>query len=98
MDFWEIVGPWGLDISYLSMNFFIIACEPSADLHGSLLVEELKKTVPDSTFSGLGGPKMQASGVQLLHDMTTLSALGLTDVLRQYFTYLKIFYRAIKDV
>lgn len=80
------------------MKFFIIACEPSADLHGSLLVQEIKKRVPGAEFAGLGGPQMQAAGVKLHYDMTTLSALGLTDVLLQYFKYRKIFYNALDEV
>lgn len=79
-------------------KIFIIACEPSADLHGSLLIEEIKKLSPDAQFRGLGGPKMQSAGMTLLEDMTKISALGLTDVIRQYFHYREIFYRALHDV
>ena len=72
-------------------KIFIIACEPSGDSHGAPLVEELKKLAPGIEFTGLGGPRMAASGVRLLEDMTRISALGFGDVLRLYFTYLKIF-------
>ena len=34
---------------------------------------------------------MAKSGIEILEDMTKISALGLGDVLRQYFVYLKIF-------
>ena len=79
------------------MKIFVIACEPSGDLHGAHLVEELKKVEPDLECRGLGGPKMAAAGVSLLTDMTQISALGFGDVLRRYFTYRKIFYRALED-
>lgn len=79
-------------------KIFIIACEPSGDSHGAHLVEELKKLSPGIEFTGLGGPKMAAAGVRLLEDMTKISALGLGDVLRLYFTYRKIFYRALREV
>ena len=79
-------------------KIFIIACEPSGDSHGAHLVEELKKITPSIEFTGLGGPKMAAAGVRLLEDMTLISALGLGDVLRLYFTYLKIFNRALAEV
>ncbi len=79
-------------------KIFIIACEPSGDSHGAPLVKELKRIVPGIEFTGLGGPKMAASGVRLLEDMTRISALGLGDVLRLYFTYLKIFNRALTEV
>jgi lipid-A-disaccharide synthase len=79
-------------------KFFIIAGEASGDSHGSRLVRELKKKEPDLEFVGLGGPKMQAEGVLLLEDMTRLSVLGLGDVLRKYFVYRKIFYRALEEI
>lgn len=82
----------------MPQKFFIIACEPSGDLHGSLLIEELKRQSPGAEFHGLGGPRMKASGLTLLYDMTTISALGLTDVIRQYPLYLKIFNQALADV
>ncbi|OGW80317.1 MAG: lipid-A-disaccharide synthase [Omnitrophica bacterium GWA2_52_8] len=76
-------------------KIFIIACEPSGDTHGAHLVEALKQTSPEIEFFGLGGPKMQNAGVTLLEDMTRFSALGLGDVLRQYFRYREVFYRAL---
>lgn len=79
-------------------KFFIIACEPSGDLHGSLLIEELKRLAPGAEFCGLGGPRMKAAGLSLLYDMTTISALGLSDVIRQYPLYLKIFNQALAAV
>lgn len=79
-------------------KFFIIACEPSADLHGALLVEELKKQSPGSEFHGLGGPRMKAEGVSLIYDMTTISALGLSDVVRQYPLYKRIFDQGLEEV
>src|SRR4051812_44009621 len=78
-------------------KIFIIACEPSGDLHGAHLIEEIKKINPGVEFRGLGGPRMAEQGAHLLFDMTRISALGLGDVVRQYFTYRKIFYRALAE-
>lgn len=82
----------------MSRKIFLIACEASGDLHGAHLVEELRKVEPDLEFSGLGGPRMAAAGVRLLQDMTRISALGFGDVIRQYFTYRVIFYRALAEI
>lgn len=72
-------------------KIFIVACEASGDLHAAHLVHELKSQRPDVKLQGIGGPLMVKAGVEVLEDMTKISALGLGDVLRQYFTYLKIF-------
>ena len=79
-------------------KIFIIACEPSGDLHGSNLVKELLKQDPGLEIFGLGGPRMAEAGVRLLFDMTGISTLGLGDVLRQYFKYRKIFYETLQEV
>ncbi len=79
-------------------KIFFIACEPSGDAHAAAMIAELKKKLPDLECRGLGGPKMKAAGTQLLHDMTTISALGLGDVIRQYFTYRRIFYLTLRKI
>lgn len=79
-------------------RFFLSACEASGDAHGAQLIIELKKIFPEAVFFGLGGPRMQRAGLQLLEDMTRFSALGLGDVLRQYFKYLKVFKRALRAI
>ncbi len=79
-------------------KIFIIACEASGDTHGAHLAEELKKQHPGVTLRGIGGPHMAEAGVEILEDMTKISALGLGDVLRQYFKYRKIFYETLSAV
>src|SRR5438105_3608801 len=73
-------------------TFFLVAGEPSGDTRGAELVRALKKANPILQFEGLGGPKMQAEGVKLRFDLTSISALGFGDVLRQYFKIRAIFY------
>ncbi len=79
-------------------KIFIIACEASGDLHGAHLAQELLKQKPDTELQGIGGPLMASSGVKLHEDMTKMSALGLGDVLRQYFKYREIFYRTLRKI
>ncbi len=81
-----------------SKTLFLIAGEPSGDSRGAELVQALKKENPHLRFEGLGGPKMQAAGVKLFFDLTTISALGFGDVLRQYFQIRQIFYNALRRV
>lgn len=79
-------------------KIFIIALEASADSHGAALVRSIKKLDASIEFEGLGGPEMARSGVSLLEEMTRSSVLGLGDVLRKYFHFRKIFYRALDHV
>ena len=79
-------------------KIFMIACEASGDTHGAALVQALKKIDPAIEFEGLGGMLMKEAGVHLLEEMTRVSVLGLSDVLRKYFYFRRIFYRALDHV
>ena len=82
----------------MASKLFIIACEASGDHHGAELILHLRTLRPDLEVRGLGGPQMAKAGVSLLHDMTAMSALGLGDVLKKYFSYKKIFDQALAEV
>jgi lipid-A-disaccharide synthase len=62
------------------MRVFFSVGEPSGDLHGANLIGELRQRMP-AEFTGLGGPKMQAAGCELLRDMSDLAVMGLFPVL-----------------
>jgi len=79
-------------------KIFLVACEVSGDLHGAHLISEIRKFAPDTVFCGIGGAKMRAAGMQAFHDMTKISALGLGDVLRNYFKYLRIFNETLSNI
>ncbi|MBJ3762892.1 lipid-A-disaccharide synthase [Maribius pontilimi] len=66
------------------MKVFVIAGEASGDRLGAALMEGLKSLRPDVTFDGVGGPLMQAQGMESLFAMDELSVMGLTEVLPQY--------------
>ena len=44
-------------------------------------------------FFGAGGPQMAAAGVDLSFDMTAHSVIGLSDVIRNYLKFRRLFYR-----
>jgi len=62
------------------MRIFFSVGEPSGDLHGANLIRQLRQHA-HLTAEGLGGPKMQAAGCQLLRDMSDLAVMGLFPVL-----------------
>lgn len=61
---------------------FLIAGEPSGDLLGARLMAALKdETGGRIRFAGLGGPLMQAQGLESLFDVRELAIMGLVEVI-----------------
>jgi lipid-A-disaccharide synthase len=62
----------------------LVAGEASGDLLGSLLMGAIKQAVPNVHFVGIGGPKMQSMGMEILFPMEKLAVNGYLEVLRHY--------------
>ena len=67
------------------MRVFVVAGEPSGDRLGGALMEGLRTLVPDVNFDGVGGPLMQAQGLESRFPMAELSVMGLVEVLPKFF-------------
>lgn len=65
------------------MKLFLFAGEHSGDLHGSHLLSQLKARSPETTFVGVGGPKMRASGLETLMPMEEFAVMGFSDVIKK---------------
>ncbi|MDV4144096.1 lipid-A-disaccharide synthase [Shimia sp. FJ5] len=66
------------------MRVFLIAGEPSGDRLGEALMAGLKELCPEVQFEGVGGPLMQAEGMESLFPMDELSVMGIAEVLPKY--------------
>ena len=66
------------------MRVFLIAGEASGDKLGAALMAGLKKLAPGVEFLGVGGPEMQAAGLNSLFEMNELSVMGLVEILPKY--------------
>lgn len=66
------------------MKVFVIAGEVSGDKLGGALMAGLK-SLTDVSFSGIGGPLMQAEGLESQFPMDELSVMGLAEILPKYF-------------
>ncbi|MBX2990475.1 MAG: lipid-A-disaccharide synthase [Bacteroidetes bacterium] len=60
----------------------MIAGEASGDLHGSGVVRELKNRLPAIDVFGVGGDRMEAEGMELVHHISRLSFMGFMEVLK----------------
>lgn len=63
-------------------KIYIIAGEPSGDLHGSRLMKSLKKIKPNISFRFFGGDLMQNVGGTLVKHYKELAFMGLWEVIK----------------
>ena len=69
-------------MTYKINTIFIIAGEPSGDIHAANLVKAIKKESPNINFIGTGGDKMKMEGVNILTHIDQLSVMGFVEVLK----------------
>ena len=63
------------------MDVLVVAGEASGDQHAADAVAALKQLRPDLRFFGMGGPKLAAQGVELIHGAHEISVMGIVEVL-----------------
>ncbi|MEM9524028.1 MAG: lipid-A-disaccharide synthase, partial [Pseudomonadota bacterium] len=68
----------------MSWRFFLVAGEPSGDRLGAALMQGLQAECPGVRFAGIGGPLMQARGLDSLFPMDELSVMGIVEILPRY--------------
>jgi lipid-A-disaccharide synthase len=65
----------------VDLKILVSAGESSGDLYASGLVETLRERLPGVEFFGCAGPRMQRAGVRPVVDASSLSVVGLFEVL-----------------
>ncbi len=65
-----------------SPRFALVAGETSGDLLGAGLIVALRERWPHAVFAGVGGPRMQAAGLETWHAADELAVMGLAEVVK----------------
>jgi lipid-A-disaccharide synthase len=74
------------------VDLLIIAGEHSGDQHAARMVGELLAKQPGLKICAIGGPRLAASGAQLLYDLTTSSVIGHVEVMKRYYSFFRPFF------
>ena len=77
-------------------HLFIIAGEPSGDLHGAHLVKALRNLSSEYHFSGVAGPCLRAENVETIMPMEKFMVMGFSDVIKTFPSLYRQFY-ALRD-
>ena len=64
------------------MKYFILAGEKSGDLHGSNLIQEIKKLDSDALIQAWGGDLMESQGAEILIHHNQLAIMGILGVIQ----------------
>jgi lipid-A-disaccharide synthase len=64
----------------MKLDLFLLAGEPSGDLHGEQLFSALKTLCPNLLIGGVGGPKMRARGMHCFLPMEEFEVMGFFDM------------------
>ncbi len=80
------------------MKYYLIAGEASGDLHGSMLMEQLKAVDQNAQFRYWGGDLMQAHGGVLVKHYKDLAFMGFIEVITNLNVILKNITSCKKDI
>ncbi len=75
-----------------------LAGEASGDSHAAAVIQCLRAESPKQEIFGAGGPKMQAAGMVLLADLTKHAVVGLTEAIKKYWIFRRIFFELLAAV
>ena len=64
-----------------SLDILVVAGEASGDVLGGDLLKALRARRPDLRAFGMGGPRLEAAGLERLFDASEIAVVGFTEVL-----------------
>ncbi|MFA5689946.1 MAG: lipid-A-disaccharide synthase [Kiritimatiellales bacterium] len=78
-------------------SLLIIAGEDSGDMHAANVIRELKKRRDDISFWGIGGDKLRAEGVELLHHTGEMDVMGFVEVVKRYPFFKRVLNETVRE-
>lgn len=66
----------------MSLDLFVFAGETSGDVHGAAILKRLKESHPNLKISGVAGPKMRDTGLELFMPMENFQIMGYSAVFK----------------
>jgi lipid-A-disaccharide synthase len=75
----------------MNKKIFIIAGEPSGDLHGANLIKALRRQEPALSVDAIGGMRMKEAGARIVFDLQELSVVGFWEVIKKFSAIKKIY-------
>ncbi|NDE82769.1 MAG: lipid-A-disaccharide synthase, partial [Chlamydiia bacterium] len=82
----------------MNYDIFIFAGEPSGDLHGEALIQEIRKKDPSLKIAAVAGPRMRALGIDCILPMEEFQVMGFFDVFCALPRLIKHFYFIGKQI
>ncbi len=77
-------------------RLFVIAGDPSGDIHAGNMLRALKEMCPNIRMAGLGGPNMKKAGMKLLANIVEdLAIIGFTGVVRNFPKIRRLYLRTV---
>ena len=71
-------------------KIFFLAGEQSGDLHGALVIKQLKRIFPEVAVSGVGGSMMKEAGMECIYSCDDLAVIGFIEVIKNIRRLVKI--------
>ncbi|WP_234733744.1 lipid-A-disaccharide synthase [Tellurirhabdus bombi] len=80
------------------MTYYLIAGERSGDLHGSNLIQAIRRHDSSATFRAWGGEQMQAAGAVLVRHYREMAFMGFLEVVQNLSTIRRNFRDCERDL
>lgn len=79
-------------------KIYFIAGENSGDFIGAKIISSLKNIEPNISLYGIGGPKMQAEGMDSLFSIDAINLMGFLEIIPHIFKIKKLIKKTIDDI